>query len=361
MLPDALNPLHPLASKAIAGMIANRGKIHLSLIKSSINPADMMATHNSSTAQRQLRLNALAGPRLCAEHQSQRPRNQRDSNGSKGLSKLETAAAGPAQAGHSRSPIATRCGLSIRWFPPGWQLAMVLLTGGISLLATESVVAPSGSQVALSAYTSAREKLNRNTNDVEAGWQFARSCFDWAEYARNDSERERIAREGIAASRQAIALNPRLGAAHYYLAFNLGQLAQTKLLGALSIVKEMERELKTARDLDESFNFGGPDRTLGQLYFQAPGWPTSIGDKATARRHFQRAVELNSRFPDNRLLLMEAWLDSRERANVRREAGSFAKLLPDLRREFAGVSWEASWTDWDRRWKVIEDKVRKFK
>lgn len=303
----------------------------------------MMATHNSE------------GPWLCPGPSTGGPGMQGRSDGGE-CRRLRGLCDGCSA--HSRG---SHHPLSIRRSRSGWLLATALLAGLIHSLATESVVAPSGAQFTLSAYANARDKFNRDTNNVDVAWQFARSCFDWAEYAKNDNERERIAREGIAASRQSIMLNPRLGAGHYYLAFNLGQLARTKLLGALSIVKEMERELKTARDLDEHFNFGGPDRTLGQLYFEAPGWPTSIGDKVKARRHFQRAVELNGRYPDNRLLLMEAWLDARERANVRREAGSFATLLPDLRREFAGETWEASWTDWDRRWKAIEGKVRRLK
>ncbi len=247
---------------------------------------------------------------------------------------------------------------------PGCLLWLVLLAfcaGHTRSVATEGNGGSAASEFALRAYAEARERFQRDTNDVEAAWQFARTCFDWADYSRNDGQRAQTASEGITASRQAIATDPKLAAGHYYLAYNLGQLARTKLLGALAIVKDMERELKTARDLDENFDFAGPDRTLGQLYFDAPGWPTSIGDKARARKHLQRAVQLNGRYPDNRLLLIEAWLDSHEKRNARRDANSFAGLLPDLRREFTGEAWASSWSDWDRRWKVIQDKVEKLR
>ena len=51
------------------------------------------------------------------------------------------------------------------------------------------------------------------------------------------SQREEIATEGIDACRQLIAANTNSVPGHYYLAMNLGQLAQTKSLGALKIVR----------------------------------------------------------------------------------------------------------------------------
>ena len=59
-----------------------------------------------------------------------------------------------------------------------------------------------------------------------------------------------LAQQGIAACRQLIARTPKSAPAHYYLAMNLGQLARTELLGAFKLVREMEREFKTAVGLD---------------------------------------------------------------------------------------------------------------
>src|SRR5436309_12085896 len=86
-------------------------------------------------------------------------------------------------------------------------------------------------------FREARKRYQSNTNDAEAAWQFGRACFDWADSATNDAQRESIAEEGIAACRQLIARDPKSGPGHYYLAMNLGQLAQTKTLGALKIVQ----------------------------------------------------------------------------------------------------------------------------
>src|SRR5213593_3770820 len=183
-------------------------------------------------------------------------------------------------------------------------------------------------------FQEARKRFQTSTNDAEAAWQFGRSCFDWADFAKNDAQRESVAGEGIAACRQVIVRDPKSAPGHYYLAMNLGQLAQTKTLGALRIVDEMEREFKIARDLDAKFDYAGPDRSLGLLYFQAPGWPASIGSKAKARQNLQRAAQLAPGYPENHLCLLEAYLKWGDNKNLLRELKITEELLPPARKEF---------------------------
>jgi len=206
-------------------------------------------------------------------------------------------------------------------------------------------------------FQEARRRFQSNTNDTEAAWQFGRACFDWADFATNDEQRESIANGGIAACRQLIARDPKSAPGHYYLAMDLGQLAQTKTLGALRIVEEMEREFKTVRDLDEKFDYGGPDRNLGLLYFEAPGWPASIGSKTKARQHLRRAVELAPNYPENHLCLLEAYLKWGDKKEVQREVKVTEELLPEARKQFAGNAWAPSWADWEKRWRKIQEKV----
>ena len=190
------------------------------------------------------------------------------------------------------------------------------------------------------------------TNNV-ATWEFARAGFDCAEYAVNDVERASLAVQCIAACRQVLTRDPKSAPAHYYLGMNLGQLARTKLLGALKIVDEMEREFKAALTLDEHFDHAGPDRNLGLLYFEAPVIG-SVGSRTKARKHLERAVELAPDFPDNRLNLAEAWLKWREKRNLQRELDALEKLWPSARTHFIGAEWEAAWLDWQKRY----DKLR---
>ena len=79
------------------------------------------------------------------------------------------------------------------------------------------------------------------------------------------------------------------------------------------MVKEMEREFKTADDLDEHFDYAGPARCLGLLYCDAPGWPVSIGSRHKAREWLERAVKLAPDYPENHLNLVESRLQWKDR------------------------------------------------
>ena len=206
-------------------------------------------------------------------------------------------------------------------------------------------------------YRETRKKFQNNTNDTETAGQFGRACFDWADFAKDDDRRASVANEGIAACRQIIARDAKSVVGHYYLAMDLGQLAQTKTLGALRIVEEMEREFKIVRDLDARFDYAGPDRNLGLLYFEAPGWPASIGSRSKARKHLERAVELAPDYPENHLCLLEAYLKWADKKNIQRELKITEELLPRARKELTGDSWTQSWADWDMRWKKIQRKA----
>ena len=95
------------------------------------------------------------------------------------------------------------------------------------------------------------------------------------------------------------------------------------------------------------------------LYFQAPGWPASIGSRSKARQHLERSVELAPDYPENHLCLLEAYLKWDDRKNVQRELKIVEELLPKARTNYPGVAWAQSWADWDKRWKKIRQKVKK--
>jgi len=206
-------------------------------------------------------------------------------------------------------------------------------------------------------YEAARRHYESNPDDDQAAWQFGRACFDRAEFPRDDAERASLANEGMAACRKAIAHQTNLAAGHYYLAMNLAQLARTKWLGALPLVGQMENEWKTALALDEKMDYAGPDRYLGLLYRDAPGWPVSLGDTSKARRHLERAVELSPNFPENHLNLIESYLTWNENSAAARAAEKLRLLWPAARKEFAEEYWEESWKDWSRRLVKIQARL----
>ena len=204
----------------------------------------------------------------------------------------------------------------------------------------------------------ARILLGTSSNQLELRLKLAKAIFDRAEYAKDDDEREALANEGIAVARQLAATNPNLAGAHHYLGMNMGQLARTKLFGALSLVNQMESAFKTAKGLDVTFDDAGPDRCLGLLYRDAPGWPTSIGNRSKAREHLRAAAELRPNHPENRLNLLESAFIWNDRALAVLEYRALLQLMPAMPDTFPGEDWLPNRVDWAKRWAEARERFR---
>lgn len=208
------------------------------------------------------------------------------------------------------------------------------------------------------AYHAAR-KAAAATNSMENLWHVGRTAFDWADNNSREKIKAQVAETGIEACRAAIAKNPTSAPAHYYLALCLGQLAQTKTITALRLVREMEKEFDRVQVLDEAFDHAGADRGLGLLYLEAPGWPTSIGDRKKARIHLERAVALAPEYPDNHLSLLDLLIQVKDHRAAAMELAAMDSIWVEAKRKFSGKDWAAAWLDWDARRTLLEAKLRK--
>jgi TPR repeat protein len=207
-------------------------------------------------------------------------------------------------------------------------------------------------------FDQARKNYLADTNSTAAALALARTGFDLTDFATNETQRAEIARDGIAASRRVIEREPKSAAGHYYLAMNLGELAQAEApsLAAYRLVHEVEREFKTAAELDVRFDHAGPARCLGLLYRDAPGWPLSVGGKTKAHEWLQRAAALAPEYPENQLNLAEAHLKWRQREELDVVMKNLKTIWPGARTNLVGEVWERSWQDWDaRRAKLLAD------
>ncbi len=236
-------------------------------------------------------------------------------------------------------------------------LCVTLAIGSLAAVAGEAQGSTNFMARAQRLFLEARAGHESKPADTTLAWQFAKACFDRGEFATNDSERASLAVQGIAACRQVLERDTNSAPSHYYLAMNLGQLARTKSLGALRIVGEMEREFEAGRRLDERLDYAGPDRNLGLLYLEAPGWPASIGSRSKARQHLHRAVELAPDYPENRLNLLEADLKWGDQTEARQQLKALDELLPKARANLTGDAWTSSWSDWDARLAAARKKL----
>ena len=205
-------------------------------------------------------------------------------------------------------------------------------------------------------YYRAQARYQADADDATNAWQFARTCYDLADFATNDAERAQLANQGVDACRQLIARSPKSAPAHYYLAMNLGQLARTEWIGALLLVREMEREFKTGAALDANFDFAGTERNLGLLYLQAPRIG-SIGSKRKAREFLERAVKLAPEYPENHLNLAEAYFKWGEPDHAKTQLNVLDAVWSKAQTNLTGEAWARSWHDWSNRRDAAQKKL----
>ena len=211
-------------------------------------------------------------------------------------------------------------------------------------------------QRAQTTFDQAQIQYQSQAGNPVVAWEFARACFDLADWATNKSERATIAKQGIAACQQSLTLT-NSAAAHYYLAMNMGQLARTELIGALKLVDHMESEFQAAASLDPRFDFAGPERGLGLLYLEAPDSPVSIGSQPKASQFLGSAVRLAPDYPENILNLTEAYLTWDDHANAQKELQALDALWPSAQTNLTGEKWEQSWDDWSKRRAAARSKL----
>lgn len=243
------------------------------------------------------------------------------------------------------------------WQGMPWTVVILLVLPFAALSETPNPSNARALNLAERAYAEAQAQWHQNRTNVDLAWKFGWACFDVAEFAGHESYRTHLADQGIEACRAAVRINPLSAAAHYYLGLNMGQKARSEKLGALRLVREMEVEFKNAITLDPKLDYGGPDRSLGLLYKDAPGWPTSIGSKHKAREHLTLATQLGPVYPENWLNLLEAYLQWKEKEKALALLPAVAERLKVAQQKFTGPEWEWSWQDWERRWEKIKAKL----
>lgn len=233
----------------------------------------------------------------------------------------------------------------------GFRAGSTVLLGLVTLVATAASAAENRfARLIEETYQTTKQRFQDSPNTGENAWRHARACFEWGEFARSNTDRAALAEEGMAAAKTLIARDSKDAAGYYYLGMNLGQLARTRTLTALGIVDQMREQFEQARKLDEHVDYAGPDRYLGMLYRDAPGWPASIGNRKKARQHLERAVELRPDYPENQLALLESLAEWGEKDAFRKHFGPAALATAEARKKLTGPYWEYRWADWDKTW-----------
>jgi tetratricopeptide (TPR) repeat protein len=138
------------------------------------------------------------------------------------------------------------------------------------------------------------DRLARDPKDFEAAWKLARACYWLGGHIEADARRREFER-GLSAARQAIALEPDRPEGHFWLAADLGGLAEASgWLAGLRSRTQIRGELERVLAIDPSYLEGSADRALGRWYFEVPG--LFGGSNAKSEAHLRRSFSYD---PDN--------------------------------------------------------------
>ena len=135
-------------------------------------------------------------------------------------------------------------------------------------------------------------------------------------------------RTGIAAGRAAIALAPNKPEGHFWVAANMGALAESfGMRQGLKYRGDIKDELETVLRLDPAFQQGSADRALGRWYYKVPG--LFGGSNKKSEEHLRKSLTYN---PEQRRV---ALLPRRD-ADRRKEEGRSARDAGEADRGAAG-------------------------
>jgi tetratricopeptide (TPR) repeat protein len=126
--------------------------------------------------------------------------------------------------------------------------------------------------------------------------------------------------KGLAFSDRLLKEQPRGVAGHYWKAMNMCGLAEVRsCIRVLRLLPKIVTELEQSLALDETYDQAGAHRVLGRIYYEAPGWPLSVGDLRKSLRHLKAAVRLAPNNSTNHLYLAETLIDLEDLNQARQE------------------------------------------
>lgn len=145
----------------------------------------------------------------------------------------------------------------------------------------------------------------------DAAWKLSRACY-WIATAGPDKDRGNAREQGVKAGELAVKLDGAKPEGHFWLAANLGEVADHKFaLFALSYPGRIKKELERVFDIDRAWQDGSADRALGEWYFRVPG--VAGGDHKLAEEHLRASLTYNAKSIASLFFLAEVIADDSKR------------------------------------------------
>ena len=182
-------------------------------------------------------------------------------------------------------------------------------------------------------------RLKDNGKDFESAYKLSKARYWLGTNGLPEPERKTALEAGIAAARTAIAINAARPEGHFWLAANMGALAES--FGTRQGIRyrgQIKDALLTTLKIDPGFLDGSADRALGRWYFKVPG--LFGGSNRRSEEHLRKSLTYNPNSVISHLFLGDTLADMGRKDEARKEyqAAIDAPFDPD-------------WTPEDRRFK----------
>jgi tetratricopeptide (TPR) repeat protein len=188
-------------------------------------------------------------------------------------------------------------------------------------------------------------RLAANPKDFESAYKLSQARYWLGTNGLPAPERKSALEAGIAAARSAIAMNAQRPEGHFWLAANMGALAESfGLRQGIRYRGQIKDALLATLKLDPAFLQGSADRALGRWYYKVPS--LFGGSNKKSEEHLRKSLTYNPNSVISHLFLAETLDDMGRKDEARTEcqAAIDAPFDPD-------------WTPEDQRFKETAKRL----
>jgi len=172
-------------------------------------------------------------------------------------------------------------------------------------------------QSAIAAANIWEARLAKNPRDFESAWKLARNCY-WLGGHVPEAERRKQFERGMDAAMKAIEIEPNRPEGHFWLAADMGAMAE--FFGLRQGIKyrgAIRKELETVLMIDPAFQEGSADRALGRWYFRVPR--LFGGSKDKSLEHLKKALAYDPQSTATLYFLAETLVDMDKKDEAKRQ------------------------------------------
>lgn len=167
-------------------------------------------------------------------------------------------------------------------------------------------------------------------NKYEVYWRLARIAYFIGSRTEDKKDKKIIFSRGIYFGKKAVELEPEKPDGYYWLGVCYGVYGEARgVLKSLFLVDDIKEAMNKVIELDRTYEDGGPDRVLGRVYHELPGF--AGGSKEKSLEHLLKSIELGPEDAVTRIYLADTYLSLKEIDKAREQLDYVLNMKDDPR------------------------------